>query len=310
MQKPKVSVIVPSFYRHPYIKEVLHTLSLQTHPVYEVVVPDQTPLHDVPDGFYQAIQERLPLKVIHVEEPNISAPRNLAARTATGDILLFLDDDVLISENLVAAHLAVMHDENVDVVNGAVCLQKTLPDAYPWDVRNMDPVRFFLAAPNHHWQGMMLGVSSCNFSIKKEVFLKVGGFDEKLPRMVDFELGYRLFRAGAKIHFTDKAFAQHLRAPGGSRQNPRNHNKLVAALYIHRKHFPGWITTQFKLKMSIAPLFRRWSFRTPFKVALGTYRVIRASAKVNKLLGPAKKGIPVIVDSEHKSGNLALNQAA
>ncbi len=308
----RVSVIIPSFYRYEYLKDVLDKLCRQTHHVHEVVVPDQTPLHHIPGGFYEAFYERLPLKVLHVEQPNISAPRNQAAKTATGDILLFLDDDVLIKENLVAAHLAVMEEENVDVVNGAVCLQETLPDAYPWDVRQMDPVRFFLAAPNHHWQGMMLGVSSCNFSIKREVFLKVGGFDEKLPRMVDFEMGYRLFRAGAKIYFSDKPFAQHLRAPGGSRQNPRNHNKLVAALYIHRKHFPGWITTQFMLKMSIGPLFNRWSFRTPFRVVVGIYRVFRAAAKVDKLLRPVEKGIPVMVHSAQKksNGNLVVNQVA
>ena len=62
-----------------------------------------------------------------------------------------------------------MQRENVDIVNGGTTLQEELPDEYPWDISVMDPVRLFLGAPNYKWEGMMLSVSSCNFSIKKQV---------------------------------------------------------------------------------------------------------------------------------------------
>lgn len=283
-----VSVIIPSYYRHVYLKEVLAQLCRQTVPALEVIVPDQTPPAEIPDGFYDEFSGRLPLTVIHVDEPSISAPRNLAARRAKGDVLLFLDDDVVINAAIIESHLRVMRREAVDVVNGAVTLRERLPEEYPWKIEDLDPVRFFLAAPNHHWQGMMLGVSSCNFSIKRTTFLKVGGFDEKLPRMVDFELGYRLFRSGAKIYFSDEPFARHLRAPGGSRKKPQNHNKLVAALYIHRKHFPGWITTQFMLKTVAGACFQSWTFRTPAKVVVNAFRFFLARREVDRLLRKAR----------------------
>lgn len=283
-----VSVIVPSYYRYQTVGDVLECLTKQTRVPDEVIVPDQTPLSERPQGFYEKYAGKLNLTVLDIEKPSITAPRNKAARGASGDVLLFLDDDVLFGEDFVAAHLEVMSEENVDVVNGAVTLKEKLPDDYPWDARQMDPVRFFLAAPNHHWQGMMLGISSCNFSIRRDWFLRVGGFDEHLPRMVDFEIGYRLFRAGAKIYYSDRPFARHLRAAGGSRKNPKNHNRLVGALYIHRKHFPGWITTQFFLKQIFGSLFQPWRLVTPLKPFRAAVRLLSANREVKQRLAQAK----------------------
>jgi GT2 family glycosyltransferase len=137
---------------------------------------------------------------------------------------------------------------------------------------------------------MMMSVSSCNFSIKKSLFMAVGGFDEELPRMVDFELGYRLFRYGAKIYFSHEPFAVHLRAPGGSRQKPNRHDRLVAALYIHKKHFPGWITKQFMLKQMHDSIWNRRILTRPWNPVVRLYKLIRANRIVKKKLHIARAG--------------------
>lgn len=279
-----VSVIVPTYYRYDYLGDVLEVLCRQTHPPHEVIVPDQTPSAERPRGFYDRYVDRIPLQVVYMDKPSLTAPRNVAAKMATAEILLFLDDDTVIPEHLIEAHLRVMERENVDVVNGAVSLSTSLPEEYPWDVTIMDPVRYFLAAPNYRWNGMMISVSSCNFSIKRDTFHHVGGFDENLPRMVDFELGYRLFRSGAKIYFSHEPFARHLRAPGGQRKNPQNHSRVVAGLYIHKKHFPGWITTQWVLKYLTGAFVRRRNIIEPWHPLARTYTLIRANGRVNRLL--------------------------
>ncbi len=274
--KKTVSVIIPTYYRYRYLHDLMGMLSRQSVLPLEVIVPDQTPRQERPKNFYDEFDERLDIRVMNIEKPSLTAPRNRAAETARGEVLLFLDDDIVIGNDFIASHLQVIEDEQVDVVNGAVTLKEILPEEYPWDVRQMDPVRFFLAAPNYQWEGMMLGLSSCNASIKKDVFLSVGGFDENLPRMVDFELGYRLFRSGAKIYFSHKPFARHLRGSGGSRKNPKNYDRLISALYIHKKHFPGWITKQFIIKN----LLRKRLLIEPWL----PLKVLRANRIVNRLL--------------------------
>jgi GT2 family glycosyltransferase len=259
----KVSVIIPTYYRYKYLSGLLEMLIKQTYVDFEVIVADQTPEESRPAGYYEKFQSKINLNVLFVKEPSLTRPRNIAVKHANGEILLFLDDDIIIKKNFIESHVEVMKSENVDVVNGGTSKNENLPKDFPWDVRLFSPVRFFLSAPNYKWEGMMMSISSCNVSMKKKSFLLVEGFDEKLPRMVDFELGYRLYKSGAKIYYSYKPFAMHLRGEGGSRKNPKNHNKLVSQIYIHRKHFPGWITKQYILSLFLT---RKYYLLFPWKV--------------------------------------------
>jgi len=184
--RKSVSVIIPTYFRYQCLHDTLGGLCAQSFQPLEVIVADQTPLNERPDGFYEEFLRRLTLRVLDIETPSLSQPRNLAARKAEGEILLFLDDDIKFTETLIEAHLSVLAREHVDIVNGAVSTKASLPDRYPWDITALDPVRFFLSAPNFHWNGMAIGITSGNFSVKRSIFLASGGFDEKLPRMVDF----------------------------------------------------------------------------------------------------------------------------
>ena len=139
----------------------------------------------------------------------------------------------------------------------------------------MDLVRCFLNAPNYKWEGMMCSITSGNFSIRRDVYIKWGGFDLFAPRMQDYEFGFRLFRKGAKIFYSYKPLAQHLRGEGGLRKNPMKFDRLVGAIYLHKKHFPGWITKQFFLKS----ILRLHSITRPWSII----KLIIANHQANKL---------------------------
>lgn len=254
----KISVVIATYYRHEQLVTVFDLFNKQTHVPDEVIVVDQTPLQDRPKDFYK--NTGLNIKIINLEEPSRNFARNIGVSNSTHPFILMIDDDIIFSEDFVEKHLEVMINENVDVVNGATTLKDSLPEEWPWDTKNMDPVRFFLAAPNHNWQGMMLSVSSCNFSIRKKAFELAGGFDPLCPRMDDFEFGYRLYKSGSKILHSPLPRAKHLRAGGGLRKNPLRYDKLAGAIYLHRKHFPGQITRQFILMniLRTKVIFRPW----------------------------------------------------
>ena len=83
--------------------------------------------------------------------------------------------------------------------------------------------------------------------IGRDLYLTVGGYHEKMPRMEDIELGYRLFRHGAKLYYSERPWATHREAEtGGTRksQSDMRRARLRSALYLHMKHFPGWTTRQ------------------------------------------------------------------
>ena len=123
----------------------------------------------------------------------------------------------------------------------------------------------------------MLSVSSCNFSIKREIYLESGGFDVLAPRMQDFEFGFRLFRNGAKIFYSYKPKARHLRGEGGLRKNPIKFDRLVGAIYLHKKHFPGWITRQFFLKyiLRFHIIIRPWALIKLFYANMKATQLIK-----------------------------------
>ena len=73
-----------------------------------------------------------------------------------------------------------------------------------------------------------------------------------------------------------------------SRKNVHKHNKLVSALYVHKKHFSGWIYQQFVIKLILGPLFEPWRARSLIRIIprilVNSYRYLRAKKEVEKLL--------------------------
>lgn len=235
--------------RYDCLEDVLISLGRQTVQPDEVVIADQTPLHERPEGFYEQFAH-LPIKLLNLERPSHAPAQNKAAKASSGDLLLFLDDDVEFADDFIEQYLHVLEAEHVDAVQGAFSDDNTLAEHLERDYRKMEPLAYFLKLPKHKWNGMVLATCGGSLLVKREMFLSVGGYDEKTPRMADVELGYRLFLHGAKLFFSEKPFAHHKRwSSGGTRQLGKNigYTRLVSRMYLYRKHFPGWMTKQFIL---------------------------------------------------------------
>jgi GT2 family glycosyltransferase len=291
----RLSIIIPSYYRYEPLKKVLDLLTRQTYKPFEIIIADQTPVIERPEKFYEQFKA-LPIKILDLKKPSYSNARNSAAYASKGDILLFIDDDIEFADDFLEQHIKTMINENVDVVVGATSETPTLPDTYSRNIRRMDPVSFFLKAPHCKWNGMVIAIGGLNTSIKRNTFLSVNGFDENIPRMEDIELGYRLYKSGAKIYHSYKPFAYHKRfKTGGSRKSQKNMSqvKLVSKLYLYKKHFPGWSTHQFFIREVLNALLFRTpinghfslkSLKNPFLPLVHFYRLLSAWYSAEKLL--------------------------
>lgn len=295
----QVSVIIPTYYRYVDLPVLLDCLIRQTFKPIEVIVVDQTPLEDRPTGFYDQYKDILPIKVINLENPSSTISRNTGAKIAKGEILCFFDDKILADEKLVENHLQVMEEENVDVVAGAIyhpARHKELPKTFNWlhQLKVLDPVNIFIISANSQWHGMTIGVNSANFSIKREIFFSIDGFDEIIDfAFEDYEFSYRLFRSGAKVYFSPKPVAKNKRVYYGG-----GHHKKLSFwgrvfrpiphpnyLYIHMKHFPGWTTKQLILQILFEVYWpSTYWLRYPWNLVLTPIRLLRAFRISRKML--------------------------
>jgi len=133
-------------------------------------------------------------------EPNRAQARNAGVAAATGALVLFVDDDVIVPPFFVAAHLRAHAAESVPhVVSGPIV---NVPSA---DER---PVPTWLNASNAYF-------CTCNVSLPRASFDAVGGFDATFDQYgwEDTELGVRLRAAGVKRRFAWDAYLWHIKPP-------------------------------------------------------------------------------------------------
>ena len=106
MSEKRLSVVIPTYNRRDRLARVLAALERQTMPAdeFEVVVVDDGST----DGSSDWLATRKPayaLRTLRLSNGGPARARNAGVEAATGDILLFIDDDVEPTDSLIAEHL-------------------------------------------------------------------------------------------------------------------------------------------------------------------------------------------------------------
>ncbi|MCL4401974.1 MAG: galactosyltransferase-related protein, partial [Acidobacteria bacterium] len=141
-----------------------------------------------------------------------AAARNSGALASRAPLLLFLDDDMEAGRTLLAAHVEAHAARPGGAVLGYFPMAGSREDnafagavALWWD-------RAFatLADPRHRFT--YKDFCSGNLSLSRELFLDIGGFDERIgPDAAgeDWELGLRLMKRGVTLRFVREAYSRH-----------------------------------------------------------------------------------------------------
>ncbi len=154
-----------------------------------------------------------PEQLILVEEPaglGPAAARNLAARAAEGDVLVFVDSDVVVHEDAFARlRAAFARDDHLDAIFGAYDDDPPAPGA----------VSGFRNLLHHHVHAVSAGPAETFWAglgaIRRSAFLDASGFDEERypsASIEDVELGVRLSARGARIVLDPAVSGTHLKS--------------------------------------------------------------------------------------------------
>ena len=194
---PKVSVIIPTFREERYIAVILSKL-VKIRPEVEIIVVDSRSEDET-----AKIAEFFTSKVYQIGERGISKARNHGAKKANGEILVFLDADVNLPPCFVKKVLETFNDTTVV---GATC------SIIPAQPSFLETVFFMLynflirvsSRFKPHSRGEFLAV-------RKEQFLRAGGFDEDLPCLEDHDMAYRLSELGKFVFIKDLTVYESMR---------------------------------------------------------------------------------------------------
>ncbi len=191
---PSLSVIVPVHNEEKALTATLDNLFSQDYPggSFEVI----SALNGCTDNS-RAIAEKYPTLVIEDAKSGMSFGKNLGAKAATGDMLVFVDADTrLPADGLrLLAEAAAGHKHYIGTVAGK-------PDKGGGVVRTC----FFIAncltrrRKAHAPGGVML--------MDRGTFVRTGGFDETLPQGTSTDMIWRGLQCGAEYLFVDSFKAE------------------------------------------------------------------------------------------------------
>ena len=204
---PTISVIVPVKNGGTGFRKCLLALTQAMSPSNELIVVADGDT----DGSWH-VAEEFGAKVLRI--PVSQGParaRNLGAQMAQGEILFFIDADVVPPPSAVRqVEAAFRRDPQLTALFGSY-------DEDPAETNFLSQYKNL----SHHYVHQISNEEASTFwagcgAVRRPIFLKFGGFDEsyKKPCIEDIELGYRLKKAGYRIRLSKDLQVKHLKRWG------------------------------------------------------------------------------------------------
>lgn len=177
----RVSIIIPAFNEVNKIGRCLKFLSKQTYKKIEVILVDDCSKDEI--GLIASkigYSLRLNLKIIKLKEHRErGVARNMGAKKAAGDYLLFIDADMEVSKNVVAECVTTTKD-NYDV-KSIIIPEKSYGEGFWARCRQLEK-KCYLGDDR---------IEAARF-FEKRAFWKVDGWDEKMVSGEDWDLTRRI----------------------------------------------------------------------------------------------------------------------
>lgn len=220
---PLVSIIIPTKNQLMLLSQCIKSIMEKTlYPKYEIIIiNNQSDIPDVLD-FYNELKENKNIKVIEYNHSfNFSAINNFGVKFTKGEIIVFLNDDIevispdwlneLVTHSVrseVGAVGAKLYYPNNQIQHAGVVLglggvaghaYLNMPRTYPGQMSRA------LLTQNYS------AVTAACLAIRKEIFIKVGGFNEENLRIAfnDIDFCIRVLNAGYQNIWTPYAELYH-----------------------------------------------------------------------------------------------------
>jgi glycosyltransferase involved in cell wall biosynthesis len=198
----KVSVIIPTYNRESCLINLLEDIVVQDYENFEVIVVEQSEIISFEKKqFAEKYKEKIVVYLI--PERGRSLAKNYGILMASGDIILFCDDDIRVPKNFISTHVACYNNPNIGAVScrlvehgqPSVAINKPLQTTFYGK---------FINKSYSTKSGYVTSLNGGNMSFRKEALDKAGFFEEFFigTSMVEEpDLAYRILKHKYKIFF-------------------------------------------------------------------------------------------------------------
>ncbi len=250
------SIVIPTYDRLPILKKCLKALETQRIPAGSVISGYEIVLVD--DGSSDGTLEWLQASAVdfpHVksylqDHQGPAAARNLGVEKATGDTIIFIDSDLVVTENFLTAHAQALTAANSD----RIFTYGRVINTCNFDAPTSEPYKLTDFSAAYFATG--------NVAIARRWLDEAGLFDPRfqLYGWEDLELGVRLKQLGLKLIKCADAVGYHWHPPFALAQIPNLIDKEIQrgrmGVLFYQKH-PTW---DVRMMIQMTPLHRTlWS---------------------------------------------------
>ncbi len=199
----KISIIIPTLDRPKALKELIQKLTPLMNKETELIVVDDSKESLVDE--VNSWSDQLIQYISRGRKLGVSSARNIGAELAKGEYLLFFDDDDDFTSDWLKDFFSFT-DDSADLIS---C-----------DMRLIDPnQKETLVSASNRGRGSVIPGA---WMIRKSVFERVGGFDERLLFAENTELFFRLDQLKLKTEYINKVNFIYKQSPDGGSKNLRN----------------------------------------------------------------------------------------
>lgn len=172
------SVIIPTYNRCELVHKAVYSMLAQTHENFEIIIVDDGSTDNTKETIHKLFAEHIKtnkIKYIYTTNSGVCAARNTGLQHAKNDWIAYLDSDNSVFPNFLytfAKAIKTNSQENkIFYCMGKTMLGRTIGQEF-------------------NFRSLLIGnyIDLGTFVHHKEIFNKLGGFDENMTRLVDWEL--------------------------------------------------------------------------------------------------------------------------